>query len=114
MYPHQIERLTGAAGTAPGCEALVATSAANVAYVTGFRRSRREPRSHSRRIGHLHPAGNGTGAAGRRGAVGRLEGLEVDHVVVFRCIFRRSSGTADGMPAVALRSILDQRAAEPP
>jgi Xaa-Pro aminopeptidase len=36
MYPHQIERLTSALDLAAG-EALVASSAANVAYVTGFR-----------------------------------------------------------------------------
>jgi Xaa-Pro aminopeptidase len=36
MYPHQIERLTHAVEAA-GAEALVAISAANVAYVTGFR-----------------------------------------------------------------------------
>jgi Xaa-Pro aminopeptidase len=36
MYPHQIERLTNALDAA-GVEALVATSAANVTYVTGFR-----------------------------------------------------------------------------
>ncbi len=36
MYPHQIERLTTALDAA-GVEALVASSAANVAYVTGFR-----------------------------------------------------------------------------
>jgi Xaa-Pro aminopeptidase len=36
MYPHQTERLTAALETA-GADALVAASAANVAYVTGFR-----------------------------------------------------------------------------
>jgi Xaa-Pro aminopeptidase len=36
MYPHQIERLTSALDAAGG-EALVASSAPNVAYVTGFR-----------------------------------------------------------------------------
>jgi Xaa-Pro dipeptidase len=36
MYPHQADRLT-AALEAAGVEALVATSPANVAYVTGFR-----------------------------------------------------------------------------
>jgi Xaa-Pro aminopeptidase len=36
MYPHQIERLTSALNAAGG-DALVATAAANVAYVTGFR-----------------------------------------------------------------------------
>ena len=35
MYPHQNERLTVALDRA-GVEALVATSAANVAYVAGF------------------------------------------------------------------------------
>jgi len=36
MYPHQAERLTAALESA-GVDALVASSAANVAYVTGFR-----------------------------------------------------------------------------
>lgn len=38
MYPHQIERLTEARER-EDLEALVATSAANIAYVTGFRRA---------------------------------------------------------------------------
>jgi hypothetical protein len=37
MYPHQAERLDGALARL-GVQALIATSAANVAYVTGFRR----------------------------------------------------------------------------
>jgi Xaa-Pro aminopeptidase len=40
MYPHQLERLTSALEAA-GAEALVASSAANVAYVTGFRSAAR-------------------------------------------------------------------------
>jgi Xaa-Pro aminopeptidase len=41
MYPHQAERLDGALARL-GVDALVATSAANVAYVTGFRSLSRE------------------------------------------------------------------------
>jgi Xaa-Pro aminopeptidase len=41
MYPHQAERLAGALARL-GVEAVIATSPANVAYVTGFRRLSRE------------------------------------------------------------------------
>jgi len=41
MYPHQAERLDGALARL-GVQALIATSAANVAYVTGFRRLSRD------------------------------------------------------------------------
>jgi Xaa-Pro aminopeptidase len=41
MYPHQTERLDGALGRL-GVQAIVAAAAANVAYMTGFRRLSRE------------------------------------------------------------------------
>src|ERR687885_749784 len=42
MYPHQTERLDGVLARL-GVQAVIATSPANVAYVTGFRRLARPP-----------------------------------------------------------------------
>jgi Xaa-Pro dipeptidase len=82
MYPHQAERLDGALARL-GVQAIVATSAANVAYVTGFRSFSRE----------IHPATEVFAVYARIGtalvipaidAPGFAAGdVEADHVVCY-------------------------------
>jgi Xaa-Pro aminopeptidase len=111
MYPHQTERLTGALDAA-GAEALVASTAANVAYVTGWRSI-----SHAL-LGTPHLA-----VYSRRGtalvvpapevpAAVAADDVEVDHVGCF--------GAPDGISAEAggplarrVQAIVSQRAASP-
>jgi Xaa-Pro aminopeptidase len=111
MYPHQIERLTGALDAA-AVEALVARSAANVAYVTGFRSF-----THAwLRVPHY-------AVFGRRGtalvvhaadvAAAVADDVEVDHIVCFS----DPPPTAPGPPGPLRRrveAIVGQRAASAP
>lgn len=82
MYPHQTERLTDALERA-GLDALVASSAANLAYVAGFA-AVAEARA---------PYGGGSAVFTRHGtalvlptmaaAAAVIDGVEVDHLVCF-------------------------------
>jgi Xaa-Pro dipeptidase len=111
MYPHQNERLTGALERA-GLEALVATSAANLAYVAGF-------------VG-IADAGASAGESAiftRHGTAlvlpaiaapsAIIEGVEVDHVVCFGNFPPASKQPPDASLA-RLQSVLNTRAAGVP
>jgi len=110
MYPHQLERLTGVLESA-GLDALVATTPANIAYVTGFRSLVQEV--------------YGTGQLAvftRRGtalvvpaidlAAIVVDGVEVDHV---RCYGGFVSSYAEPADAASqrIRALADARAASP-
>lgn len=111
MYPHQTERLTGALDAA-GAEALVASSAANVAYVTGWRG-----------VSHALLGSLQLGVYSRRGtalvvpavevpAVVAADDVEVDHVACFGEPGSLSA-EASGPLARRIESIVSRRAASP-
>ena len=81
MYPHQIERLTSALDAAAG-EALVATSAANVAYVTGFR-SLTHAMLHAPQFGVFTRRGTALVVPAADVAAAVDDGVDVDHVQCF-------------------------------
>ena len=107
MYPHQIERLTGVLNAA-GVEALVASSTANVAYVTGFR---------SFTHAWLHPpqfavfARRGTALVVPASDVAAVvaDDVDVDHVL---CFGEPSPSSADAPGPLARRvqAIVGRRA----
>jgi Xaa-Pro aminopeptidase len=79
MYPHQSERLTEALERG-GLDALVATSPANVAYVTGFR-SVRGAISHTRRFGVFTRGGTALVVPAVDGATVVADAVDADHVI---------------------------------
>jgi Xaa-Pro aminopeptidase len=100
MYPHQLDRLGGALERA-GVDALVATSSANVAYVTGFHSFSRafDPWVEVAAVF----AGSRTALIVPGGDVAAVEaaGLEIDHVVSYS---PSSAETAD-VPGTAVTFI---------
>jgi Xaa-Pro aminopeptidase len=112
MYPHQSERLTGALEGAR-LQALVATTAANIAYIAGV--PSLLDGGHPGRGASAIFTGQGTTlvlpAAAAVSAV--LEGTEVEHVVCYGSFSGALQDPADGVLR-RLRSILDQRAVDLP
>lgn len=106
MYPHQIERLTSALDAAGG-EALVASSATNVAYVTGFRSLthalRRRPQ-----FGVFTRRGTAlVVAVADVAAAVAADDVEVDHVLCFGEPF--ASSEASGPLGRRVQAIVSQR-----
>jgi Xaa-Pro aminopeptidase len=99
MYPHQAERLEMARARL-GVDALVATSAANVAYVSGFRRL---PRACDRATAVLavYASGGTALVIPALDAPALAEGAAADHVV---CHGRFGVGVAEGADASARRA----------
>ena len=110
MYPHQAERLT-AALEAAGVEALVATSPANVAYVTGFTSLARTVYG-TPELAVFSPRGTALVVPAIDLAAVVADSIDVDHVVPFG---RFASSYADppGPATRRLRSLDDARAATP-
>jgi Xaa-Pro dipeptidase len=81
MYPHQAERLTDALERS-GADALVATTPANVAYITGFR-SLSETLHHPSRFAIFSRQGTALVMPAAEVATMGAEPIEVDHIVCF-------------------------------
>lgn len=110
MYPHQVERLTGALER-EGLEALVATGPANVRYVTGFR-SLVEAVFHTRQFAVFTPRGTALVVPAVDVVPIVLEAVPVDHIVCFGgfVVPPAERPTPDGQ---RLRAILEARAEDP-
>ncbi|MGH7311898.1 MAG: aminopeptidase P family N-terminal domain-containing protein, partial [Candidatus Rokuibacteriota bacterium] len=94
MYPHQIERLS-AVLEREGLAALVATTAANVQYLTGFR-SLTEAVFHTPHFAVFAPRGTALVVPGMDVAPIVADAIAVDHVV---CFGRFGARYADGSSA---------------
>ena len=80
MYPHQRERLTSALA-AHGAAAFVATTEANVTYLTGFRSASREPGA--RTLAVMTPAGTALVLPGVDAPAVAEANVAVDHVIPY-------------------------------
>jgi Xaa-Pro dipeptidase len=80
VYPHQADRLTALQGA--GLEALVAATAANVRYLTGFR-SLREAIVHTRQFAVFSPRGTALVVEAVDVPSIVTDAVSVDHVVCF-------------------------------
>ena len=107
MYPHQIERLTSALDAAGG-DALVATSAANVAYVTGFR-SLTHAVLHAPQFGVFTRRGTALVVPAADVATAVADGVDVDHVQCFGEPLA-SSGELPGPFVRRVQAIVSRRA----
>ncbi len=110
MYPHQAERLTAALDAA-GVEALVASSTANVAYVTGFASLARSVYgTPGLAVFSRHGTALVVPAIDLAAVV--ADSIDADHVVAFG---RFASSYTDPLGAVSrrLKSLDDARAASP-
>lgn len=79
MYPHQLERLS-AASAASGVGALVATTPANLLYVTGFRGPVPANGRETERYGVFTPNGTALVVPAAEAVAVALAGVAVDHV----------------------------------
>jgi Xaa-Pro aminopeptidase len=93
MYPHQAERLTGALEQA-GLDALVATTPANVAYLTGFRGAANALLA-SPPLGVFGRDGTALVVPAREVAAVVADGLDVDHVVCVGAVVPALAEPAD-------------------
>ena len=110
MYPHQSERLTGALERA-GVDALVATSPASVAYITGFR-SLTEALGPATRLAVFTRQGTAL-VVPTADVVGIVaEAIAVDHVVGFG-EFRPAFGARPSPEARRIQAIVGRPAAGP-
>jgi Xaa-Pro dipeptidase len=110
VYPHQADRLTTALQVA-GLEALVATTPANVRYITNFR-SLREAVLHTRQFAVFSPRATALVAEAADVPSIVADAVPVDHVV---CFGRLALAPAS-RPAAEnerLRAILDTRCEDP-
>jgi Xaa-Pro dipeptidase len=109
VYPHQIERLNGALER-EGLGALVAATAANVQYVTGFR-SLTEAVFHTPHFAVFTPAGTALVVPGVDVASIVADAVAVEHVVCFGSFVTEF---ADGSESGArVRALSEHRAANP-
>ncbi len=109
MYPHQIERLN-AVLEREKLAALVATTAANVQYLTGFR-SLTEAAFHTPHFAVFTPGGTALVVPGADAAPIVADAIAVDHVV---CFGRFVAQFADGSSVGArVRALVEHRAANP-
>jgi Xaa-Pro aminopeptidase len=82
VYPHQAERLT-AALEATGADALVATGAANVAYITGFRSAAQAVDPSTEVYAVFTRSGTALVAPADEAAAVVVEGAEAGHVACY-------------------------------
>jgi Xaa-Pro dipeptidase len=109
VYPHQIERLN-AVLEREKLAALVATTAANVQYLTGFR-SLTEAAFHTPHFAVFTPGGTALVVPGADAAPIVADAIAVDHVV---CFGRFVAQFADGSSVAArVRELVEHRAANP-
>jgi Xaa-Pro aminopeptidase len=109
VYPHQIERLSAALESG-GLSALVATTAANVQYLTGFR-SLTEAVFHTPHFAVFTPRGTALVVPAVDLPPIVADAIAVDHVV---CFGRFVAQYAEGSNAGArVRALTEQRAASP-
>lgn len=94
MYPHQVERLT-AALEGMGTDALVAASAANVAYVTGFRSLARAVDPATEVYAVFARTGTGLVAPADEAAAIVMEGADADHVACYGTFHLDAAGARD-------------------
>jgi Xaa-Pro aminopeptidase len=111
MYPHQMERLTHALERA-GIEALVATSAANVAYITGFR-GLTGAEEHATPLAIFTRRGTALVVPANEAVTAVLDESDADRVVAFGHLH---GSLEDGHEAGLrrLRSVMDGRAESAP
>ncbi len=109
MYPHQTERL-GAALEGEGLGALVATTAANVQYLTGFR-SLTHAVFRTPHFAVFTPRGTALAVPGVDVAAIVADAIAVDHVVCFgRFVAHHAEGSSAG---ARVRALTEGRAASP-
>jgi Xaa-Pro aminopeptidase len=109
MYPHQAERL-GATLEREGLGALVATTAANVQYLTGFR-SLTQAVFHTPHLAVFTPQGTALVVPGLDVVAAVADAITVDHIVCFgRFVAQYAEGNDAGDRA---RALIERRAASP-
>ena len=94
MYPHQVERLT-AALEATAADALVATGAANVAYITGFRSAAQALDPSTEVYAVFAPSGTALVAPADEAAAVVVEGVEAGQVACYGRFHADASAVRD-------------------